>query len=141
MVQNFQDTHQIQADGRYMVKLPRVFNPPDLGESRSRAIQRFRQNEKSLKRKHKIKYFNAVLKEYLDLDHAEPVPSEAKDALSVCYLPIHRVFKESSATTKVRAVFDASAKSTNGASLNDTLEAGPNFYQMCLYAFDVTKLA
>ena len=42
------------------------------------------------------------------------------------YLPHHPVVKEQSLSTKVRPVFDASAKAPNGVSLNDCMETGPN---------------
>jgi hypothetical protein len=45
------------------------------------------------------------------------------------YLPIHAVYKAASTTTKVRAVFDASTKSSTGVSLNDTLLVGPTIHQ------------
>ena len=44
---------------------------------------------------------------------------------SVVYMPMHSVINESSTTTKLRVVFDASAKSSTGISLNDTLQVGP----------------
>lgn len=44
------------------------------------------------------------------------------------YLPIHAVYKQNSLTTKVRAVFDASAKTTTGVSLNDLLLVGPTIH-------------
>ena len=42
----------------------------------------------------------------------------------VFYLPMHAVRKDSSSTTKLKVVFDASAKSSTGISLNDTLLVG-----------------
>ena len=67
------------------------------------------------------------MNEYLDMGHAEPVPPSDLEKLQhqVFYLPMHAVCKDSSTTTKIRAVFDASAKSSSGVSLNDTLLVGP----------------
>ena len=57
-----------------------------------------------------------------------PVSDLEKLPHKVFYLPMHSVHKESSATTKVRAVFDASAKTSTGVSLNDTLLVGPTVH-------------
>ena len=63
-------------------------------------------------------------------NHAEPVPPAdlEKPPSEVFYLPIHVVHKESSMTTKVYAVFDASAKTSTGASLNDIVLVGPTVH-------------
>ena len=41
------------------------------------------------------------------------------------FIPHHYVLKPDSTTTKLRAVFDASAKTSSGYSLNDLMYAGP----------------
>lgn len=45
------------------------------------------------------------------------------------YLPRHAIIKKNNLTTKLRAVFDGSAKSSSGYSLNDLLYAGPTIQQ------------
>ena len=70
------------------------------------------------------------MQEYFDLKHAESVPTIDlnKPPESIFYLSMHAVRKESSATTKIRAVFDTSAKSSTGVSLNDTLLVGTTIH-------------
>lgn len=60
-----------------------------------------------------------VMDEYFVSKHAEPVPQADLEKLpsQVFYLPMHVVRKESSTTTKLHAVFDASAKTSSGISL------------------------
>ena len=41
-----------------------------------------------------------------------------------CYLPHHAVFKENSTTTKLRVVFDGSAKTSSGVSFNEVQRVG-----------------
>lgn len=74
------------------------------------------------------------MKEYIDLRHAEPVSNHDlnKSESEVFYLPIHVVRKEASSTTKVRDVFDASAKSTSDVSLNETFLVGPTIHSTLL---------
>ena len=43
---------------------------------------------------------------------------------------MHGETKESSTTTKLRIVYDASAKTSTGVSLNDTLLPGPSMYPL-----------
>ena len=91
---------------------------------------RFLALERSLQSKGKLSMFNSVMQEYLDLCHAEPVPTThlEKPAKDVFYLPMHAVKKEASTNTKIRAVFDASGESASGVSLNNLLLIGPTVH-------------
>ena len=57
--------------------------------------------------------FHSVMLEYFEKDHVKPVPTQNFNKLvdQVYYLPVHVVCKQSSSTSKVRAVFDVSAPS------------------------------
>lgn len=112
-----------------MIPLPRKTDPPTLGESRSQAVKRFITLERSLQYKGRVQDFNEAT-EYMESGHAEEVPTEdlSKSRGEVFYLPMHIVYKESSSTTKVCVVFDASAKSSTGVSLNDLLLVGPTVH-------------
>lgn len=55
--------------------------------------------------------------------------SESNTGKIPYYLPHHAVLRPSSSTTKLRVVFDASAKTRNGNSLNDLLLIGPRLQQ------------
>ncbi len=67
-----------------------------------------------------------VVLDCLHQDHAEN--SFWSSECECYYFPMHAVTKQSSTTTKVRIVFDALAKTTNGKSLNSILSSGPNVY-------------
>ena len=126
--EHYKSTHVfIPTAGKYMVTLPK--KELDL-ESRSRALKRFHSNERSLLLRGNWEKFQAVIQEYLSLNHAQPVTEqEMKTPEQDCYyLPMHGVYKESSSTTKLRVVFDASAQSTTNVFLNDTLAVGPSLH-------------
>ena len=114
-----------REDGRYVVSLPFKADC-SLGESRSVALKRLEQTERRLTRDPGLKEsYSAAMKDYFDQGHAEKVPDEELNADQVYYMPHHAVIRESSSTTKVRVVFDASAKTSNGVSLNECLMVGP----------------
>ncbi|XP_036340243.1 uncharacterized protein LOC118749545 [Rhagoletis pomonella] len=60
------------------------------------------------------------------MKHMELAPESSNQMF---YMPHHPVVKESSLTTKLRVVFNASAKSATGNSLNDALFVGPQLQQ------------
>ena len=70
------------------------------------------------------------MEEYFQQNHTESVsPVYAnKPCNEVFYLPMHTVSKESSTTTQLCVVFDASAKTTTGVSQNDQLLVGPTVH-------------
>ncbi|XP_076483472.1 uncharacterized protein LOC143304879 [Bombus vancouverensis nearcticus] len=72
--------------------------------------------------------YRAVIQEYLDLGHMTKVASR-HEPKNDYYLPHHGVVKDSSTSTKLRVVFDGSAPSTTGVSLNDTLYTGPKLQE------------
>ncbi|XP_076388980.1 uncharacterized protein LOC143264668 [Megachile rotundata] len=109
--------------GRYIVALPFNEKKQQIGESRSRAMNRFISLERRFKRDLNLKReYSNVIEEYLRLGHMSEVKPCDTEGF---YLPHHAVIKPSSATTKVRVVFDGSANSSSGVSLNDALMIGP----------------
>ena len=108
----------------YEVELPRIPDSPELGESKSQAVQRYYSQERTCISKGQAEPFNSQIQGYLDAGHAEKVPS-AELSWPNFYLPMHSVTKSSSTTTKLRVVFDASAATSNGVSLHQILQVGP----------------
>ena len=129
-MEHFKNHHTHLPDGRFIVPLPRNPAAGPLGESRSQAVRRFLSFERNLHARGQFQEVESVMREYFDCGHAEEVPLTDlnKPCEEVFYLPIHCVRKESSTTSKVRAVFDASAKTSTGTSLNDTLFVGPTVH-------------
>jgi hypothetical protein len=109
-------------DGRYVVSMP-LQNINELGDSREIALKRFANLERTLNRNPSVRVqYHAFMNEYLSLGHM----SLSKDSSEPeYYLPHHAVIKDSSSTTKLRVVFDATAKPLNGKSLNDCQMIGP----------------
>ena len=122
--------HSRTPEGRFIVPLPKHSSTVKLGESRAQAVRRFIALEKSLHKGGKFHEVEEVMEEYFINHHAEEVPLAdlERPREEVFYLPMHIVRKESSMTTKIRAVFDASAKTSTGTSLNDILLVGPTVH-------------
>lgn len=124
----FVETVSRATDGKIVTRLPFKVDPSNetfLGESYHQAFARLTQLERRLSKDEKLyDMYRQVLNEYIQLKHMrEATPDEISDPQSY-FLPHHAVIKMSKTTSKVRVVFDASCKSSNGKSLNDQLMVG-----------------
>lgn len=126
MVQHFRENTIRNEDGRFVVRLPLKGDNNNLGESLAVATSRFLSIERRLMRDSWLKEeYVKFMNQYLGLGHMQEVQHETNIPERSWYLPHHAVIKASSITTAVRVVFDASAKSSNGISLNEALINGP----------------
>ncbi|XP_035787831.1 uncharacterized protein LOC118468171 [Anopheles albimanus] len=119
------ETTSLAPDGRYVVKIPLRGELSELGDSYQHGVRRLLALERKLA-SHSKTYddYRAFMREYVELGHMVSVAPE--DAKRVRYVIPHScVVKPGSSTTKLRVVFDASAKSTTGVSLNDLQTIGP----------------
>ncbi|XP_055909632.1 uncharacterized protein LOC129944308 [Eupeodes corollae] len=124
-----------------MVNLPfkSDFNPR-FGNSFRVAFNRLQSMEKRFLHDSELKtQYVRFLNEYISLGHMEEISSKEINNLAInsYYLPHHAVFKADSSTTKVRVVFDGSAKSSSDSnSLNEYLFVGPDIqryiFTICL---------
>lgn len=111
--------------GRLVVALPFKEPKVSLGDTYKIALSRFLNLERKLCRQPALKQqYVDFIEEYASLGHLE-IWEDSKIQEVQYFLPHHPVVRPDSLTTKLRVVFDASCKSSNGVSLNDTMLVGP----------------
>ena len=123
----FNDTLR-QVNGRYEVSLPwktdfhgKLLNNEKLARARLTSLNKRLARDPTLSER-----YHDVIEDLHKAGIVEQVPdSEPPKPGPVFYLPHRPVVRESAVSTKVRPVFDASAKGYNGVSLNDCMEIGP----------------
>ncbi|XP_026742765.1 uncharacterized protein LOC113504589 isoform X2 [Trichoplusia ni] len=123
--QIFVETTYRDTDGRFVVNIPLKESPDVLGDSYSMAKRRFLALERRLAKDSYLKqlYVN-FMDEYIELGHMSEYSHCNTASTHPNYLPHHGVLKESKSTTKLRVVFDASARTTTGKSLNQIQMVG-----------------
>ncbi|KAF0711168.1 Integrase catalytic domain-containing protein, partial [Aphis craccivora] len=112
-------------DGRFTVSLPFRDNAPKLRKSYDVALCRMLLLERRFQSDTKLREeYSKFMEEYAELGHKEitqiTIPNDKG-----YYLPHHAVRNERSTSTKLRVVFDASARTSTNVSLNDVLLKGP----------------
>ena len=128
VMSRFKDNIRRDAENRYEVGLLWKEDRPLLRENRVHAEARLKSLCRRFDRNPALKErYDEALNEMETSGVIEEVPPDEVSISQhpVYYLPHRPVIKESSSSTKVRPVFDASAPGPNGISLNDCLHAGP----------------
>ncbi|XP_070519738.1 uncharacterized protein [Cardiocondyla obscurior] len=124
---HFRETHSRAPDGRYRVRLPFRLPLPDFSGTRRLALRMLEQTERKFRRDTKFQEaYRDFMQQYENLGHMTAACDDANATSQPCYLPHHGVLRESSATTKLRVVFNGSALGSSAGSLNQFLMTGAN---------------
>ena len=117
-------------EGRYEVSLPwKQFHQPlpdnySLSQQRLHGLlKRLRQNPALLRD------YDCIIQEQIEKGIVEDAPAIEANSTQLHYLPHHAIVRSDKDTTKLRVVYDASAKRDGKPSLNDCLLVGPKFNQ------------
>ena len=114
-------------NGRYMVTWPWREDDPDLPENYQLALGRLKSIlQRLVKIPTLLEKYDAIIKEQLNKGIIERITDDSRVGPLKHYIPHHPVITPLKATTKVRVVYDASAKTQKGnKSLNECLYRGP----------------
>ncbi|GFW70338.1 integrase catalytic domain-containing protein [Trichonephila clavipes] len=123
--EHFVSTYKRDKTGRFIVRLPIKENAETLlGYSKENAIKRLNGIWGKLNKNNTMgTLYKEFMNEYELLGHMEEIKNETLDKINY-YIPHHSVYKPEKTSTPLRVVFDASAKTTSGFSLNSILLNG-----------------
>ena len=127
---NFHKNIKITKEGRYSIAPMFKENARPLRNNYFLALMRYRNQRRSLNNNPiKREAYNEALKCMLLNEEIEEVVEDITSAKNmdrfINYIPHSAVIKQERVTTSTRIVFDASAKNSEGISLNDQLLKGP----------------
>lgn len=119
----FEKTASRDVNGRFVLRIPLRYFRTLLGNFKELAIKRFLQLERRFQQNNILKeQYTSFINEYKNLEHATFFTGDTSDLF---FLPRHGVLRHDSLTTKLRVVFDGSAVSSSGWSVNDLQYVGP----------------
>lgn len=126
--EHFTQTYSINNQGKFVVRMPlKGIVLQNLGDSYDNALKRFYSLKRKLNRHPDLKIgYTQFINDYLNLNYTHLMKSRSKRRSIISH---HAVIKTSSATTRLRVVFDASCKTDSGVPLNDALMVGSSLQQ------------
>lgn len=111
------------SDGRFCVKIPLKESSDILGDSFNHAKRCFLSLERRNKNQASLdKMYKDFMSEYISLSHMSEIQINKNNSY---FIPHHGVLRLDKSTTKLRVVFNASAVTTSGLSLNKIQMVGP----------------
>ena len=120
----FKEQLQRSSEGWYQTGLPWKGNHPPLPSNERGSLQRLHTLLRKLERSNTLERYNEVIMQQREEGIVEPVSSPPVG--EEFYIPHKAVVREAAESTKLRIVYDASAReSEKSPSLNECLEAGP----------------
>lgn len=123
----FKQTTARGTDGKFIVKYPFNKSIETLSCTKSLALKRFQYLERKFSTNNKFKImYHEFIREYIDLGHMSLVENLPE---KIFYMPHHGVLRDDSETTKLRVVFDGSARGVVGCSLNEIQFTGPKIQE------------
>ena len=112
-------------EGWYETALPWKGDHPPLSSYRNGSLRRLHTQVRKLRKTGKLEEYDAVIREQLDEGIVERAPDEAVGR--EFYMPHRAVIREGAESTKMRVVYDCSAREGDGSpSLNDCVDVGPS---------------
>ncbi|XP_047534361.1 uncharacterized protein LOC125069000 [Vanessa atalanta] len=122
--QHFKTHTSRDSSGRFCVRLPLKDSPDNLGNSYVQARTRFLNLERRFKAQPQLKtQYVEFINEYIKLGHCSVLQGPRPNPCY--YLCHHAVLRQTSESTKLRVVFDGSAHTSSGISINDLQFNGP----------------
>ena len=122
--EEFKEQLTRSAEGWYETSLPWKGNHPTLPNNKAGSLKRLENTVRKLEKQGLLEQYDAIIKEQLAEGIVEPAEEQAVGR--EFYIPHKPVIRESAESTKLRIVYDASARAFDKApSLNDCLHTGP----------------
>ena len=122
--QQFKEQLERNEAGWYETRLPWKGNHPPLPTNEAGSRRRLEQLIRKLQRNGNHEDYNNIIQEQLQQGVIEPAPTVSSG--KEYYIPHKGVSRQDAESTKLRVVYDASARENNNQpSLNDCLHPGP----------------